>query len=343
MADTHRGKGFSRPRRKSPPPAELVEKLVRGDRAALARAITFIESNAPAHRPVAREILGLLPPPPPVGKVRRVGISGVPGAGKSTFIEAMGNRLCDRGHRLAVLAVDPSSSLSGGSILGDKTRMEKLSRRNECFIRPSPSAGALGGVSRKTRETMTLCEAAGYDTVLVETVGVGQSEIEVRSMVDCFLLLMLSGAGDELQGIKKGIIEIADLIAVNKADGTNRQRALATRAELERVVAFLSPVTDGWPAPVEAVSSVSGDGLDRLWERIGDFFRHVTGTGQLVARRREQALAWWHALLEQELRRWFFAREEVKSRVIGLEREILAGRRSPSLAVEELLAGLGLP
>jgi len=318
-----------------PTPAKLAEGLIKGQRAALARAITYIESNADSHRPLAREILELCPVKE--DRVMRIGISGVPGAGKSTFIEAFGNMLCDLGHRVAVLAVDPSSSLSGGSILGDKTRMETLCRRPECFIRPSPSAGALGGVSRKTRETMRLCEAAGYNVILVETVGVGQSEIEVRSMVDCFLLLMLAGAGDELQGIKKGIIEIADLVAVNKADGGNRVRALATRAELERVVAFLSAVTPGWKPPVLAVSALQREGLDELWRQIGVFFSHVQTEGLLQERRLEQAIAWWRSLLEQELRRRYFARPDVSAKAQRIEEGIASGDLAPSLAVESLL------
>jgi len=227
--------------------------------------------------------------------------------------------------------------LSGGSILGDKTRMETLSRREEAFIRPSPSGGALGGVTRKTRETILLCEAAGFDTILVETVGVGQSEIEVRSMVDCFLLLMLAGAGDELQGIKKGIVEIADILAVNKADGENLLRARAARAELERALGFLSPATEGWHPPVLLVSALQRTGLEELQGAIVRFFEHLAG-GAGIQRRREQAVAWWRALVEQELRARFFREPRVAALVHELEEQVAEGVLPPSIAAERLLA-----
>jgi LAO/AO transport system kinase len=235
------------------------------------------------------------------------------------------------------LAVDPTSSLTKGSILGDKTRMEKLSRRPECFIRPSPSGGALGGVTRKTRETILACEAAGYDIILVETVGVGQSEIAVRSMVDCFLLLLIAGAGDELQGMKKGIFEIADLIVVNKADGENRVRAEATRAEFARVVHFLSPATEGWEPPVLTASSLQGDGLPEVWGEVVRYLDQVRATGQMQSRRHRQDVEWWHALVEQELRQRFFARPEVAATARSLEEQVGRGVIAPSLAAEELL------
>jgi len=317
-------------------PGSLATMILDGNRAALARGITLVESNAAAHRPAARELLRLLMPHS--GNARRVGISGVPGAGKSTFIEALGNYLCDRGHRVAVLAVDPSSSLTRGSILGDKTRMELLSRRSECFIRPSPSGGALGGVTRKTRETMLICEAAGHDLILVETVGVGQSEIAVRSMVDTFLLLLIAGAGDELQGMKKGIFEIADLIVVNKADGNNKQRAEATRAEFERVLHFLTPATEGWSPLVLTASALEKTGIDRAWEGVGSYFERVESDGQLDRRRGQQALEWWRSLVEQELRTRFLSRPEVAAKAKELEREILSAKIAPSLAAEEILS-----
>ncbi len=318
-----------------PTPEELADSVTSGNRAALSRAITLIESNAPQHRPVARELLRRLSDK--TGSSWRIGISGVPGAGKSTFIEALGNHLCDAGHRVAVLAVDPSSSLSGGSILGDKTRMEVLSRREECFIRPSPSAGALGGVARKTRETMLVCEAAGYDVILVETVGVGQSEITVRSMVDCFLLLLIAGAGDELQGMKKGIFEIADLVLVNKADGENKIRAEATRGEFERVLHYLSPATEGWVTPVLTASALQRTGIRELWEQVAKYFETVRGSGLLEDRRRHQSLEWWRSLVEQELRLRFLANPKVASLAARLETAILRGEAAPSLAAEELL------
>ena len=329
------------PVRRSPGVDDLVQGIFSGELALVSRAITLVESNAPAHRPLAREILRRIGERP--GFSRRVGISGVPGAGKSTLIEALGNHLCDAGHKVAVLAVDPSSSLTGGSILGDKTRMETLSRRAECFIRPSPSGGALGGVTRKTRETIAVCEAAGFDVVLIETVGVGQSEIAVRAMVDCFLLVLIAGAGDELQGMKKGIFEIADILLVNKADGENKIRAVATRLEFERVMQFLSPATEGWEPPVLAASSVARTGIAEAWRAVEKYFAHVEADGQFETRRREQAISWWHALVEQELRVRFLSDPRTADLSSRLEREILAGQLAPSLAAEELLAAAAFP
>ena len=327
-------------RRRSPGGDELVAGIFSGNRALVSQAITLVESNAPAHRPLAREILRRIGVRP--GFAHRVGISGVPGAGKSTFIEALGNHLCDAGRKVAVLAVDPSSSLTRGSILGDKTRMETLSRRDECFIRPSPSGGALGGVTRKTRETIAVCEAAGYDVVLIETVGVGQSEIAVRAMVDCFLLLLIAGAGDELQGMKKGIFEIADILLVNKADGENKIRAGATRLEFERVMQFLSPATEGWKPPVLAASSVERTGIAEAWRAVEKYFAHVEADGDFDLRRSEQAIAWWQSLVEQELRVRFLSDPRVAELSSRLERKILSGQIAPSLAAEELLEA-GLP
>lgn len=316
-------------------PESLVAGLLRGDRANLARAITLIESNAPAHRPAAREVLRLIGTQP--AEARRIGISGPPGAGKSTFIEALGNHLCDLGHQVAVLAVDPSSSLSGGSILGDKTRMETLACRPQCFIRPSPSGGALGGVARKTRETVALCEAAGFDIILIETVGVGQSEIAVRALVDCLILLLLAGAGDELQGIKKGILEIADLFVINKADGSNKQRALLTRAELARIVPLLQPTLPGWQPPVLAISSLGPEGPAEVQEKVDHFFDHLNTSGQLDIRRREQTLSWWRDLVAHEVHLRFLAQPRVTEQARLLEDRILSGEIPPSVAAEELL------
>jgi len=327
--------------RRAPGVEELVEGIFAGERALVSRAITLVESNAPAHRPMAREILRRIGERP--GFAHRVGISGVPGAGKSTFIEALGNHLCDSGRKVAVLAVDPSSSLTHGSILGDKTRMETLSRREECFIRPSPSGGALGGVTRKTRETIAVCEAAGFDVVLIETVGVGQSEIAVRAMVDCFLLVLIAGAGDELQGMKKGIFEIADILLVNKADGENRIRAEATRLEFERVMHYLSPATEGWKPPVLAVSSLARTGVPDVWRAVEKYFSHVEADGCFDRRRCEQAISWWQSLVEQELRARFLSDPKVAGVSARLEAEILSGRLAPSLAAEELLGSAGLP
>ncbi|MCB9496589.1 MAG: methylmalonyl Co-A mutase-associated GTPase MeaB [Fibrobacteria bacterium] len=277
-------------RRSEPTPEELLAGILARDRAVLARAITLVESNAPKHRSRADELVRLTLPHS--GNAIRIGISGPPGVGKSTFIDAWGSRLVQKGHRVAVLAIDPSSSLNRGSILGDKTRMEELSRLEDAFIRPSPSSGALGGVARKTRETMYLCEAAGFDVILVETVGVGQSETAVRSMTDLFLLLQLAGSGDDLQGIKKGIMEIADLIAVTKADGENRQRAGLARATLAGAVMGLQPYTQGWKPPVLTCSSVTGDGLDTIWSEVLAFQAATRIGGVFEERRKIQIQEW---------------------------------------------------
>jgi LAO/AO transport system kinase len=258
----------------------------KGDASMLARAITLIESTSPRHAATAAELMKELLPHRDHSV--RVGITGVPGVGKSTFIEAFGLELCESGHRVAVLAVDPTSAISGGSILGDKTRMEKLSRHPSAYIRPSPSGGALGGVTRKTRETITLCEAAGYDVILVETVGVGQSEIAVRSMTDFFLLLALTGAGDELQGIKKGIVEMADGIVVTKADGDNVAAAEKLRLELSQVLQFLTPATPGWKPAVCKCSAVERNGIDEVWALIELFRAEMEASGEWAARRLRQ-------------------------------------------------------
>jgi LAO/AO transport system kinase len=261
----------------------LAEGVRRGDAAVLARAITLVESTSDRHAGTATELLQRLLPHG--GESVRIGITGVPGVGKSTFIEALGLHLCGAGHRVAVLAVDPTSAISGGSILGDKTRMEQLSRHPAAYIRPSPSGGTLGGVTRKTRETIVLCEAAGYDVILVETVGVGQSEIAVRSMTDFFLLLALTGAGDELQGIKKGIVEMADGIVVTKADGDNVTAAEKLRLELGQVLRFLSPATAGWKPEVLQCSALEGSGIAGVWDLVLRFREQMTASGEWADRR----------------------------------------------------------
>ena len=278
---------------------EYADGVRSRDATRLARAITLVESTAPQHGAVAGELMNLLLPHRDHSV--RIGITGVPGVGKSTFIEAFGLYLCECGHRVAVLAVDPTSAISGGSILGDKTRMEKLSRHPAAYIRPSPSGGALGGVTRKTRETITLCEAAGYDVILVETVGVGQSEIAVRSMTDFYLLLALTGAGDELQGIKKGIVEMADAIAVTKADGDNLMAAERLKAELTQVLNLLSPATQGWKPEVMACSALTSHGISEIWRLIERFRSEMQASGEWSARRLAQVQ---EGLVE-------FAREQV--------------------------------
>ncbi len=327
------------PKRRKLSHDDYVRGVRAGDRGVLARAITLVESNAPAHQAAAQELLQDLLPD--TGKAIRVGISGMPGAGKSTFIETLGLRLCDSGHRVAVLAVDPSSSIGGGSILGDKVRMEKLSRRTEAFIRPSPSSGTLGGVARKSRESMLLCEAAGYDVLLVETVGVGQNEVTVRSMVDFFLLLTIAGAGDEIQGIKKGIMEIADAIVVNKADGDNLRRAKHAGGELSRVLHYLQPATPGWRTRAHLCSAQEGTGIAEVWEEI-ESFRAATGeSGVLETRRREQQVRWMHALIDEAIRQRFHQRTQVKDALKELEGQVMSGEVPVVKAVEKLLEAAG--
>ena len=293
----------------APGPEQLAEGILAGNRSMLARAITLVESNAPRHRAQADDLVRRILPH--AGKSIRIGISGPPGVGKSTFIDAWGVRLVEQGRKVAVLAIDPSSSINRGSILGDKTRMENLVRYPEAFIRPSPSGGALGGVARKTRETILLVEAAGFDVVVVETVGVGQSETTVRSMTDLFLLLQLAGSGDDLQGIKKGIMEIADLIAITKADGDNRQRAGLARATLHSAVLGLQAFTPGWKPPVVTCSSVTGDGLDDIWQEIQNFRGHCETKGVFQSRRDGQIQDWVWDLAHETILGAFDRSDEV--------------------------------
>jgi LAO/AO transport system kinase len=313
---------------------ELYEGVVKGDRSLLARAITLVESNADQHFQKAQELLQKLLPKS--GKSIRIGITGVPGAGKSTFIEAFGMYLCNLGHRVAVLAIDPSSKLSGGSILGDKTRMEHLSKNPQAFIRPSPTAGKLGGVHRKTREAMLLCEAAGFDVILIETVGVGQSEVIIRDMVDFFMLLVLTGAGDELQGMKKGIMELADAVIVHKADGENKRRAEQTKHEYNRILHFLQPATKGWATKAYTCSSVNGEGINEIWGLIQKFVETGKGTGVFTERRKGQQRDWIYSLISDQLHYSFFHHPVVKQQLPQLENEVMAGTKTAASAVGTL-------
>ena len=320
---------------------EMTAGVLSGDRAVLGRALTLIESNRVDHRRRANELLTALLPFS--GTAHRIGITGVPGVGKSTFIEAFGMRMIEQGHRVAVLTVDPSSSVSKGSILGDKTRMEELSRSADAFIRPSPAGGSLGGVARKTRESIVVCEAAGFDMVLVETVGVGQSEVAVADMVDFFLVLKLSGAGDELQGIKRGILELADLIAINKADGDNRAAAERARAEFESALHILRPAgEDQWAPKVVTSSAVTGAGLDEIHDMIVEHRQLMDGNGQLEATRRGQALLWMWSLVDQGVRAAVHEHPEVKRRIEDLERGVVDGTISATAAAEEILEAFGI-
>jgi len=275
---------------------------------------------------------------PYTGKGSRIGITGVPGAGKSTFIESFGNMLTDRGHRVAVLAIDPSSTRSGGSILGDKTRMEKLAVNEHAFIRPSPSSGTLGGVGRKTRETMLVCEAAGYDVVIIETVGVGQSETTVASMVDFFLVLMIAGAGDELQGIKKGVLEVADSIVINKADGDNVLRADIARKEYETALHMLMPTSPNWTVPVLTCSALHHKGIEEIWHTIGEHKQALTASGEMGEKQRNQALDWMDFLLNDGLTQWFHSIQEVKELLPELRHDVAHKKISPTGAADKLLS-----
>ncbi len=319
-------------------PEALASGVRAGDRRALAKAITLVESTRPDHEEEAQRLLELLLPA--TGGAARIGVSGVPGVGKSTFIEAFGLHLIAQEKRVAVLAVDPSSALSGGSILGDKTRMPRLAAAPEAFIRPSPSAGSMGGVARRTREAMLVCEAAGYDVVLVETVGVGQSEFAVASMVDFFLVLMLAGAGDELQGLKKGILELADALAINKADGDNRDRAIEAAAQYRSALnLFRHSAT--WDPPVVTVSALEGRGMDTVWSIVQEHRRRLGQAGELDRKRRAQQQSWFWSTLEDGLKRRFLAQPEVAKRLPEMERAVADAQLTPTEAARRLLSLLG--
>src|SRR5262245_9451565 len=315
---------------------DLARAVREGDRRALARAITLVESARADHRDDAVALLDELLPA--TGDATRVGISGAPGAGKSTFIETLGVHLVDAGHRVAVLAVDPSSVLSGGSILGDKTRMEQLSRRAEAFIRPSPSSGTLGGVARRTREAMLVCEAAGFDVVLVETVGVGQSEVAVAGMVDLFVLLLGPGAGDELQGVKRGIVELADLLVVNKADGELADLARHTAADYAHALHLVRSGDDAAFDRVRTCSALLGEGIDELWEAIEQLVRTARTSGALAARRTEQSRAWMWSEVTDTMLDDLRADPEVNARIESLDADVAGGRVSAAAAARRVLA-----
>lgn len=325
---------FQKQRKEEPPIEELSEGVLAGDRSSLARAITLIESNAEHHFGQGQSLLQQLLPHS--GNSIRIGITGVPGAGKSTFIESFGMYLCSLGHKVAVLAIDPSSIINGGSILGDKTRMEQLSRNPSAFIRPSPSGGKLGGVHRKTREVMLICEAAGYDVILIETVGVGQSEVIIRNMVDFFMLLVLTGAGDELQGMKKGIMELADAIIVHKADGNNREKAIQTKEEYNRILHFLQPATKGWQTKAHTCSSLTMEGISHVWKMINVFEKYGESNGVFDERRKGQLREWLYSMITDQLQYQFFHTPEVKYQLPKLENEVMAGEKTVAFAVDIL-------
>ena len=316
-----------------------IQIFIKGVRAQnrriLSKTITLIESSRPDHQQLARKIVDELLPH--TGKAVRLGITGVPGVGKSAFIESLGILLVEAGHRVAVLAVDPSSSRSGGSVMADKTRMEKLSVEENAFIRPSPSGGTLGGVARKTRETMLVCEAAGFDVIIIETVGVGQSETTVASMVDFFLVLMLAGAGDELQGIKRGVLELADAIAINKADGDNIEKAKKAAKIYVTTLHMLLPTSPNWKPLVLTCSALEMTGIAEIWQTVMKFHKKFTTSGELEDKRQKQAVDWLWSLVEDGLKERFYTNPEIKKRLDQITRAVAKGETAPTLAADKLL------
>jgi len=328
-------KKFKRTRKQLPSVEAFMEGILNFNRTIFSQAITLVESALPEHQALAQEIIARCLPH--AGNSVRLGVTGVPGAGKSTFIEALGTFLTNNGHKLAVLAIDPSSSRSKGSILGDKTRMEGLSTHPNAFIRPSPSAGSLGGVARKTRETIIICEAAGFDTIIVETVGVGQSEIAVHSMVDFFLLLMISGAGDELQGIKRGIMEMADAIAVNKADGDNKSRAQIACTQIKNALHLFPLPESGWSPPAITCSSLTGDGIPGVWDTIKEYNRFTQANGYFRLKRQQQSKQIMIDSIDHRLHDHFYLNPEIKTALRQVEHRMLTDQVTPYQAAAQLL------
>lgn len=326
---------FTRRRKRSLTTEEYVEGILAGNITTLSQAITLIESSNPDHYAQAQEIIERCLPH--AGKSVRIGITGVPGAGKSTFIEAIGNTVVSLGHRLAVLAIDPSSERSGGSILGDKTRMESICHNPDVFIRPSPSAGSLGGVARKTRETIVLCEAAGFDVIFIETVGVGQSETAVHSMVDLFMLLQISGAGDELQGIKRGIMEMADLMVITKADGENIHKAELARTQFQGALRLFPVPESGWIPRVYTASSVTRAGLEEVWKGVEEYLQHVETNGYFQHNRNRQNKYWMYESINETLRNSFYRSSVIEEHIGDYEQRVLSDRMSSFIAAKELL------
>jgi len=319
---------------------ELKQGVLAGDRGALARAITLAESSRADDQEQAQELIaGLLPE---TGKAIRVGITGVPGAGKSTTIEALGLDLIEQGHKVAVLVVDPTSARTGGSILGDKTRMNRLSAEENAYIRPSPSGGVLGGVARKTREAMLLCEAAGFDVIIVESVGVGQSEAELAELVDCLMLLLVPGAGDDLQGIKRGIMELSDLIVVNKADGDRMPLAKRARGDYRHALRMLPPSTPGWETPVQIASAIEGTGLAEIWESVEAHRAHLEESGLLEKRRRHQTERWLDSMIEEAMLTAIHSREGVERAIEQARADVDAGKITVPQATQKVIDAAGL-
>ena len=326
---------FVRKKRRQMTTDEYVAGILEGNITILAQAITLIESNNPSHYAQAQEIIEKCLPHS--GKSVRIGITGVPGAGKSSFIEAVGNMVTGYNHKLAVLAIDPSSERSGGSILGDKTRMESICHNPKIFVRPSPSAGSLGGVARKTRETIVLCEAAGYDVIFIETVGVGQSETAVHSMVDMFMMLQISGAGDELQGIKRGIMEMADMMVITKADGENVHKAELAKAQYQGALHLFPLADSGWRPQVYTCSSHEGTGLEEVWQGVEKYLQHIELNGYFMANRNRQNKYWMYETINETLKSSFYNNPDIESRLADIEQRVLDAKLSSFIAAKELL------